>query len=126
MLPALQTEERGQHQQQAPLRSKAAVHAKNRGRLDVVADVLDACSATATKNTILIRANVNSVTATYLLAQLMDTRLIDTVVDEENRVSYITTKQGAAFLDSYRGLVGMLTPALVPETRAREAVGLFL
>jgi predicted transcriptional regulator len=124
MLPALQTQERAQ--QQAALRSKLAAPAKNRGRLDVVADVLEACSANATKNAVLIRANLNSVTATYLLAQLIETRLVDTVVDEEGRVSYITTKQGAAYLDSYRGLVGMLTPALVPDTKAREEVGRFL
>ncbi|MDG7018577.1 MAG: hypothetical protein JRN73_09535 [Nitrososphaerota archaeon] len=117
MLPAYQTEEAAR-QVQGNLRSKLSSQAKNRGRLDVVADILDACSRPATKNAILIRANVNSVTATHMLAQMMDTRLVDTVMDEEGRVSYIGTKQGAVFLDSYRNLTAMLTPALLPESRA--------
>ena len=123
MLPALQTDRREEHH--APLRSKLTAPAKNRGRLDVVADVLDACTSASSKNAVLIRANVNSVTATYLLAQLMGTSLIDTVIDDEGRVAYITTKQGSAFLESYRNLVGMLTASLVPETRVREEIGLF-
>lgn len=123
MLPALQTDHREEHH--APLRSKLAAPAKNRGRLDVVADVLDACSSASSKNAVLIRANVNSVTATYLLAQLMGTRLIDTVIDGEGKVAYITTKQGSAFLEAYKNLVGMLTASLVPETRTREEIGIF-
>ncbi|MDE1858847.1 MAG: hypothetical protein KGI26_07265, partial [Thaumarchaeota archaeon] len=108
------------------LRGRLAAPAKNRGRIDVVADVLSACSSPATKNMILIKANVNSVTATYLLAQLMDTRLVDTVVDEEERVTYIATKQGATFLTSYKNLTAMLTSALVPETRTtKPEIGLF-
>ncbi|MDG7010853.1 MAG: hypothetical protein JRN57_01910 [Nitrososphaerota archaeon] len=128
MLPAYQTEEPTQQAQQAQqsLRGRLAAPAKNRGRLDVVADVLNACSTPATKNTVLIKANVNSVTATYLLAQLMDTSLVDTVVDEEDRVTYIATKQGAAFLAAYQGLTSMLTRALVPETKiAKPEIGLF-
>ena len=126
MLPAYQTEEPAQQAQQA-LRGRLAAQAKNRGRIDVVADVLNACSSPATKNMVLIKANVNSVTATYLLAQLMDTRLVDTVVDEDQRVTYIATKQGAAFLESYKNLTAMLTSALVPETRtAKPEIGLFV
>lgn len=125
MLRAYQTEEPAQQAQES-LRVKSVAVAKNRGRLDVVADVLEACSAPVSKNSILIRANVNSVTATYLLAQLMDTRLIDTVVDEDQRVVYIATKQGMAFLNSYRGLTMMLTPALVPSTRTpKQEIGIF-
>lgn len=119
MLPAVQTQEpRAKHQAPESLRGKNAPPAKNRGRLDVVADVLKACVRPSTKNSVLIRANVNSVTATYLLAQLSDSRLIDTVVDEEGRVTYIATKQGAMFVDSYKNLVTMLAKELVPETRA--------
>lgn len=113
-------------QEQGSLRTRTIPKAKNRGRLDVVADVLDACSRPVTKNAILIRANVNSVTATYVLTQLIDSRLLDTVVDEERRVSYIATKQGAAFIAIYRELTTMLTPALAPETKAAKGeIGLF-
>lgn len=108
-------------QAQASIREKTALAAKNRGRLDVVADVLSACSRPASKNAVLIKANVNSVTATYMLAQLMDTRLIDTLVDEEGRIAYIATKQGAAYLGAYRNLTDMLSSALVPATRAVKA-----
>ncbi|MDG6990371.1 MAG: hypothetical protein JRM99_02995 [Nitrososphaerota archaeon] len=125
MLPAYQTEEPEQRAQQR-LRTRLAAPAKNRGRLDVVADMLTACSSPATKNMILIRANVNSVTATYLLAQLMDTRLVDTVVDEEQRVTYIATKQGVAFLENYRSLTAMRASELIPETRMEKSeIGLF-
>lgn len=113
-------------QEQGSPRTRTIPKAKNRGRLDVVADVLDACSRPVTKNAILIRANVNSVTATYVLTQLIDSRLLDTVVDEERRVSYIATKQGAAFIAIYRELTTMLTPALAPETKAAKGeIGLF-
>ncbi|MDG6910283.1 MAG: hypothetical protein JRN08_07935 [Nitrososphaerota archaeon] len=125
MLPAYQTEEPEQRAQQR-LRTRLAAPAKNRGRLDVVADMLTACSSPATKNMILIRANVNSVTATYMLSQLMATRLLDTVVDEENRVTYIATKQGVAFLENYRSLTAMLASELIPETRMEKSeIGLF-
>jgi predicted transcriptional regulator len=124
MLRSYQAEEPAQ-QARRGLRGSVAAQAKNRGRLDVVADVLRACSAPATKNTVLIRANINSVTATYLLAQLMDTHLVDTVVDEDGKVAYIATKQGSAFLLQYENLTTMLTPALVPEMRARPEPGLF-
>ncbi len=113
-------------QEQGSPRTRTIPKAKNRGRLDVVADVLDACSRPVTKNAILIRANVNSVTATYVLTQLIDSRLLDTVVDEERRVSYIATKQGAAFIAIYKELTTMLTPALAPETKAAKGeIGLF-
>ena len=125
MLPAYQTQE-PQTRAQESFKTKVSVAAKNRGRIDVVADVLSACSRPASKNTVLIKANVNSVTATYMLAKLMDTRLVDTVVDEEKKVSYIATKQGMAFLNAYRNLIDMLSSALIPETKAlRVDFGLF-
>ena len=124
MLRAYQTEE-AQTRAGESLRSRGAA-AKNRGRLDVVADVLSACSRPVSKNMVLIKANVNSVTATYMLNRLMDTRLVDPVVDEESRVSYLATKQGMAFLNAYRNLIEMLSSALVPETKAlRVDFGLF-
>ena len=111
---------------QEGLKAKSATTAKNRGRLDVVADVLSACSRPASKNSVLIKANVNSVTATYMLAKLMDTRLVDTVVDEDKKVSYIATKQGMTFLNAYRSLIEMLSSALIPETKAlRVDIGIF-
>jgi predicted transcriptional regulator len=126
MLPGCQTEEQVQKSQEG-LRVRTAAPAKNRSRLEVVADVLTACSSPVSKNTILIKANINSVTATYLMAQLIETRLIDTVVDDENRIMYITTKQGIAFLTSYKNLAMMLKPSLVPETRAtKDEIGLFV
>ena len=125
MLPAYQTEE-AQTRAKESLRAKAASTAKNRGRIDVVADVLNACSRPASKNIVLIKANVNSVTATYMLGKLMDTRLIDTVVDEDRKVAYIATKQGISFLNAYRNLMEMLSAALVPDTKAsRPDFGLF-
>jgi predicted transcriptional regulator len=124
MLPALEVE-RPVQEDRVNLRGKSVPAAKNRGRLDVVADMVGACFRPASKNSLLIRANVNSVTATYLLAQLMDSRLLDTVVDEEGKVAYIATKHGMAFVNSYRNLTTMLTPSLVPETKSREQVGLF-
>lgn len=125
MLRAYQAEE-AQTKEKEGLRTKSVASAKNRGRLDVVADVLSACSEPASKNLVLIKANVNSITATHMLAKLMDTRLVDTVVDEDRRVSYIATKQGVAFLNAYRNLIEMLSSALVPETKALRAdFGLF-
>ena len=125
MLRAYQTEE-AQAKAAESLRAKGAAVAKNRGRLDVVADVLTACSRPVTKNMVLIKANVNSVTATRMLTKLMDTRLVDTVVDDDSRVSYIATKQGVAFLNAYRSLTEMLSSTLVPQTKALQTeFGLF-
>lgn len=120
MLPAFETEG-GSGEIREGLRGRTVPSAKNRGRLDVVAEVLNACSRPASKNAILIRANVNSVTATYLLTRLIDSRLIDTVVDEEDRVTYISTKQGVAFIDAYKTLSTMLTSGLMPETRVTKS-----
>lgn len=123
MLKADQVEEPAEGHQ-VNLRGRQAFAAKNRGRLDVVADVLSACSQPASKNMILIRANVNSVTGTRMLAQLMGTRLVDTVVDDEERVTYIATKRGVAYLNEYRSLTQMLSSALVPDTKsARPELG---
>lgn len=94
--------------------------AKNRGRLDIVADVLGACFRAATKSVITLRANLNGVTATYLILRLIDSGLIDTVVGDEGRVEYVTTRQGTAFLERYMALIGMLSPGLAPAGKIAE------
>ena len=102
-------------QGQAPTRSPAPKHspAKNRGRIDVMADVLDACRSPSSKSHIMLFANVNSIVATRMVEKLTETGLIDSVHDEDS-VVYLATPKGAGFVAKYIELLRLISPELVP------------
>jgi predicted transcriptional regulator len=88
--------------------------AKNRGRIDVVADVIRSCERASTKSHIMLVANINSIVATRMIANLIGTSLIDSVHDEGG-ILYLATPKGLEFLRKYSELVLLLSPELIPS-----------
>jgi predicted transcriptional regulator len=88
-------------------------HAKNRGRIDVMADVLNCCRSPSSKSHIMLFANVNSIVATRMVEALTQTGLLDSVHDEQN-VVYLATTKGTGFVAKYIELQRMISPELVP------------
>src|ERR1700758_4510845 len=72
-------------------------HAKNRGRLDVMADVLNCCRSPSSKSHIMLFANVNSIVATRMIENLAETGLIGSI-HEENAVVYLATTKDTGFV----------------------------
>jgi predicted transcriptional regulator len=100
----------GSAQTAAPKRQSPA---KNRGRMDVMADVLDCCRSRSSKSHIMLRANLNSIVATRMVESLTETGLIDSVHDE-GTVVYLATPKGAGFIAKYVELQLLISPGLVP------------
>jgi len=88
---------------------------KNRGRIGMVVDVLRTCQRGVHKSRLMLRANLNSVVATYLLSQLMAKRLVNES-EEEGKALYQTTPLGNEFLKRYWELSSMLTEGLLPTS----------
>ena len=88
-------------------------HAKNRGRIDVIADVLNCCRSAASKSHIMLFANVNSIVATRMIEKLTETGLLDSV-HEEGSVVYLATPKGTGFVAKYIELQRLISPELVP------------
>ena len=88
-------------------------HAKNRGRIDVMADVLDCCRSSSNKSHIMLFANVNSIVATRMVEKLTETGLLDSV-HEEGSVLYLATPKGTGFVAKYIELQRLISPELVP------------
>lgn len=93
--------------------------AKNRGRLDTVAEIVNSCAGGSNKSRIMLVANINSVVATEMLEKLQASGLVSARKDG-NSVTYSATKEGMDFVDRYSNLVSMLCPGLVPQTRVSE------
>ncbi len=88
-------------------------HAKNRGRLDVMADILNCCRSPSSKSHIMLFANVNSIVATRMIEKLTETGLLDSV-HEEDSVEYLATPKGTGFVVKYIELQRLISPELVP------------
>lgn len=88
-------------------------HAKNRGRIDVMADVLNCCRSPANKSHIMLFANVNSIVATRMIEKLTETGLLDSV-HEDGSVVFLATPKGSGFVSRYLELQRMISPELVP------------
>jgi predicted transcriptional regulator len=88
-------------------------HAKNRGRIDVMADILNCCRSPSSKSHIMLFANVNSIVVTRMIEKLTETGLLDSV-HEEGSVVYLATPKGTSFVAKYIDLQRMISPELVP------------
>jgi predicted transcriptional regulator len=88
--------------------------AKNRGRLDVMADILTCCRSSSSKSHIMLYANVNSIVATRMIEKLSKTGLLDSVHDEES-VAYFATSKGSGFVTKYVELLQLIASELVPS-----------
>ena len=92
---------------------RAASHAKNRGRIDVMADLLNCCRSRSNKSHMMLSANVNSVVATRMIMSLTETGLLDSV-HEDNGVFYLATPRGVGFIAKYVELQREISPEMVP------------
>jgi predicted transcriptional regulator len=96
--------------------------AKNRGRLDTVAEIVNSCVGGANKSRIMLTANVNSVVATELINKLITSRLlVPRKADDGNSMMYYPTQEGLDFVRKYSDLTSMLLPGMVPPTRISDA-----
>jgi len=86
---------------------------KNRGRLDVMADILNSCRSPSSKSHIMLFANVNSIVATKMIEKLTETGLLDSVHEESN-VVFLATPKGTGFVAKYIDLQRLISPELVP------------
>ncbi len=93
--------------------------AKNRGRIDVIADVLNCCRSASSKSHIMLFANLNSIVATRMIGKLSETGLLDSV-HEESVVVYLATSKGTRFVKRYLELQALISPELVPETKTND------
>ncbi len=94
--------------------------AKNRGRLDTVAEILDSCIGGANKSRIMLKANVNSVVVTLLLERLVSSGLVVPSREDGHFVKYHPTQDGLQFVRKYSELISMLCPELMPPIRLNE------
>jgi predicted transcriptional regulator len=98
--------------------------AKNRGRIDVIADILSCCQPASSKSRIMLSANINSIVATRVIGNLVKTGLLDSV-RRDDMVTYLATPKGIQFITKYLELQGLVSSDLVPETKTRIASRLF-
>ncbi len=70
-----------------------------RGRLDIIADILDVASRNAKKTQIMYQANLNYKVLQKYLAEISEALLID--FEDEERC-YLLTAKGREFLDAYQ------------------------
>lgn len=112
MLP-LQQAERGVGKGSPPAIENVQA-ARNRGRIDVVAEIVHCCERPSSKSRIMMVANVNSVAATKMISQLVETGLLDSV-HERSSVHYMATPRGVEFVRKYWDLVSLLSPQLIPS-----------
>jgi predicted transcriptional regulator len=69
-----------------------------RGRLDIIADILDVASRNPKKTQIMYQANLSYSVLQRYLAEITDAQLISF---ESERQSYSLTDKGRSFLDAY-------------------------
>ncbi len=116
-MQSFQQARQAQHETQSGLAStvkaQSQAPAKNRGRIDVLADILNCCRSPANKSHVMLHANVNSIVATRMIEKLTETGLLDSVHDDGN-VVYLATSKGAGFISKYIELQRLISPDLVP------------
>jgi predicted transcriptional regulator len=73
--------------------------ANYRGRLDIIADILNVVSGNAKKTQIMYQANLSYKVLQKYLAEIVEASLINF---EDKRRCYILTVKGREFLDAYQ------------------------
>lgn len=87
---------------------------RNRGRLDIITDIIRACREGCTKSGIMLRANLNTLTASEMLETLTQCKLIVPLKEEKNIV-FFPTSRGIEFLKAYETLLSFLGECLNPR-----------
>jgi predicted transcriptional regulator len=96
------------------------LQAKNRGRIDVIADILSCCHPASSKSHIILSANINSIVATRVIINLTKTGLLESV-RKDDMVSYVATPKGMEFITKYLELQELVSQDLVPESKTKIA-----
>jgi len=82
---------------------------KHRGSLDIIADILEASKVKARKTYLMYRCNLSFKQLENYLNLLLKRGLISTVEDNDNNASlFKITEKGEYFLETYRGLQGLM------------------
>jgi len=83
------------------------VSTKRRGRLDIIAEILESAVDGSVKTRIMYNANVNFVQFNYYLEYLMEAQLIGRIV-RLGKTIYKTTRKGKLLLQRFSETVEML------------------
>ena len=82
---------------------------KHRGSLDIIADILEASKGKARKTYLMYRCNLSFKQLENYLNLLLKRGLISAIEDNGNNASlFKTTEKGEYFLETYRGLQGLM------------------
>jgi predicted transcriptional regulator len=82
----------------------------HRGRLDIIADILDASFGGVKKTYLMYRCNLSFKQLKYYLKFLLNKRLLHVVADDKgsNPGLFEITDKGKKFLKAYEGLKGLM------------------
>lgn len=89
---------------------------KNRHRLDIVRDVLTVALVRVRKTRIMYRANLSFVQLEKYLEELLTTGLVESA----GASTYVTTKKGEEFLQSYLRYLERLNKLELEQEEARK------
>jgi predicted transcriptional regulator len=82
---------------------------KHRGSLDIIADILEASRGKVRKTYLMYRCNLSFKQLESYLNLLLKRGLISAIEDNGNNASlFKTTEKGEYFLETYRGLHGLM------------------
>jgi predicted transcriptional regulator len=90
--------------------SKKGSGNSHRGRLDIIADILEASYCEARKTYLMYRCNMSFKQLKYYLDFLLRKELLDTIAEDVNPNSglFKITDKGKMFLDAYKGLKALV------------------
>lgn len=93
----------------SPRQSNRKNSNKHRGSLDIIADILEASKGKVRKTYLMYRCNLSFKQLENYLKLLLKRGLISAIEDDGNNASlYKTTEKGEYFLETYRGLQGLM------------------
>jgi predicted transcriptional regulator len=78
---------------------------RNRGRTQIMADILNHCKETKRKSHVMQKANLNFDQVSHYLRDLLGRGLVEQGLSEGGKI-YRTTDKGREFLDRYQKLIG--------------------
>jgi len=93
----------------SPQRTVKERSSKHRGSLDIIADILEASRGKVRKTYLMYRCNLSFKQLENYLNLLLKRGLISTIEDNGNNASlFKITEKGEYFLETYRGLQGLM------------------
>ncbi|MEM3580528.1 MAG: winged helix-turn-helix domain-containing protein [Candidatus Bathyarchaeia archaeon] len=82
---------------------------KHRGSLDIIADILEASKGKTRKTYLMYRCNLSFRQLKNYLNLLLKRGLLKAIEDNSNNTSlFRITEKGERFLETYKGLVGLM------------------